>query len=128
MKQTPNTVRFICAIAVFNLLASFAHAGPGEQHWTTLRQESQFRELKPSDKVAFVCTTCKTVSPIPIQSSEQAAKLGKDGANVACPTCHMITKVVVRASRKDLNAPPVVTYVNDKGEEVAFLVTMADAK
>ena len=40
----------------------------------------------------------------------------------------MITKVIVRASRKDLYAPPVVTYVNDKGQEVAFLATMTDPK
>lgn len=53
--------------------------------------------------------TCKTISPLPIQSTEQASKLGKDGENVTCPTCHMIMKVIVCASRKDLYAFPVVT-------------------
>ncbi len=35
--------------------------------------------------------------------------LGRDGENVTCPTCHMIMKVIVCASRKDLYAFPVVT-------------------
>ena len=128
MKQSANILRFIYALTVFNLMHSSALAGPGIQHWTMLRQESQFKELKVGDKVAFVCTECNAISPLPIQSPEQAKKLAQEGASVACPNCQLVTKVIVRASRKDLNAPPVVTYVNEKGEEVAFMTTMPDTK
>jgi len=128
MKQKLNVIRVICAITVLNLIASLTRADPATQHWTTLRQEPQFKQLKPGDKVAFVCIGCKSVSMIPIQSPEQATKLGKDGESVACPNCDLITKVIVRASRKDLYSPPVVTYVNEKGEERAFLATMAESK
>lgn len=128
MKQQSNLGRFIHAIAVLNLITSLTLAGPPIEHWTTLRQEPQFKQLKPGDKVAFVCLGCKSVSMIPIQSAEQATKLGKDGESVGCPTCDLITKVIVRASRKDLHAPPVVTYVNEKGEERAFLATMPESK
>jgi hypothetical protein len=128
MKQTSSPRRFIFAFALFSIVASFARAGADTPNWTALRQESEFKRLTPGDKVAFVCIGCKTISPIPSKSSEEAAKLGKEGANVTCPNCQMITKVIVRASRKDLYAPPVVTYINEKGEEVAFLVTTADLK
>jgi hypothetical protein len=128
MKQTSSPRRFICAFALFSIVASFARAGADTPNWTALRQESEFKRLTPGAKVAFVCIGCKTISPIPSKSPEETAKLGKEGANVTCPNCQMITKVIVRASRKDLYAPPVVTYINEKGEEVAFMVTTADLK
>jgi len=128
MKHISSPDRFVCAFALFSIVALIARAGADTTNWTTLRQESEFKRLKPDDKVAFVCIGCKSISPISAKSPQEAAKLGKEGANVTCPNCQMITKVIVRASRKDLYAPPVVTYINEKGEEVAFMITTGDLK
>ncbi len=128
MKLESKILHLVFATATLSLLASFAQAGPGPQYWTTLRNEAQFKQLKSGDKVAFVCDGCKSVSEMAINSSEDAMKLCKDDATVTCPTCKMIAKVVVKRQRNDPPTQTVITYVNDKGEECAFLTVVAATK
>lgn len=45
----------------------------------------------------------------------------KEGATVTCPSCKMTTKVVMKRGRNDPASHSVVTYVNDRGKECAFL-------
>ena len=128
MKTKFKSIRLLLATVALGALASFAYAGPGLQHWQTLGQESQFKELKIGDKVAFVCNQCKTVSEVTIESSAQAMDFCKEGATVVCPSCKMQTKVVLKGQRNDPPSHTVVTYVNDKGEECAFIAKVADKK
>ena len=128
MKTKITAIRLIFATAALGLLAPFASAGPGPQYWNTLRHESDFKALKPGDKVAFVCNECKTVSEMTIKSPEDAMELCKEGATVMCPSCKMKTKVAMKTQRNDPPTKSVVTYVNDKGEECAFVAKVADKK
>lgn len=120
-----KSIRSLFTIAAIGALASLAFAGPGPQYWQTLRNRAQFKELNAGEKIAFVCNQCRTVSEVTIESPAHAMELCKEGATVTCPSCKAKTKVVVKRQRND---PPVreeVTYVNDKGEECAFIVKPA---
>ena len=118
-----NTLRLLLAAAA-GMLASIAYAGPGPQYWDTMRHDTQFKQLKTGDKVAFVCNECKTVSEITIKSPEHAMEICKEGATVVCPSCSMKTKVTMKAARNNPATEKTVTYVNDKGEECAFMAKM----
>lgn len=123
-----KTLRLLCTTALAAALASFAAAGPGAQHWQTLRTEAAFRQLKAGDKVGLVCNECKTVSEIPITSSEQAMKLCKVGEKVECSECKKTFKVVsAKTTRNDPPTKTEVTYVNDEGKECAFVVKLPSA-
>ncbi len=103
-------------------------AGPGSQYWETQTREAQFKQLKAGDKVAYVCNQCKTVSEIPITSSEQAMGLCKEGDTDMCPSCKKTSKVIRKEKRNDLPSYSQVIYVNEKGEECAFVAKIAEKK
>lgn len=86
-----------------------------------LTGEAQFHQLKVGDKVAYVCAVCRTVTEIAVESHEHAMGFCKQGAAVTCPSCKETTKVVMKGGRNDPSAHSVVTYVNEKGEECAFV-------
>lgn len=128
MKTKSSLVRLLCATAAFSVLASIAIAGSGPQYWETLRSEAQFKALKAGDKVAYVCNECKTVSEITIASPAAAMELCKEHATVTCPSCKMKTTVIMKRSRNDPVSRTEMVYTNDKGEECAFFVKVADNK
>ncbi len=82
MKTIPSTRRFICGLFLFIFGTPFASAQADTPPWTALRQESDYKQLTPTDKVAFVCIGCKTISPIAAKSPEEAANWGKEGARL----------------------------------------------
>lgn len=116
-----------CVVLIGLSLSPLAFAGPGLQHWQTLRSEKQFKQLKAGDKIAYVCNECKTVSETAVDSPAHAAEMCKEGASVSCPACKVQTKVIVKQKRND---PPVreeITFVNAKGEECLFIAQAAKA-
>ena len=100
-------------------------AGPGPQQWQTLRGQQQFKQLKTGDKVAYVCNECKSVSELAVKSSEHAMELCKEGATVMCPSCTKKAKIVMKRQRNDPPTHSEVVYVNEKGEECAFVAKIA---
>ena len=126
MKTTFNSIRLILASVALGALALSAYAGPGPQHWATLHNEAEFKQLKTGDKVAYVCNMCKTVSEVAIASEEEAMKLCMEGSTVTCPSCKMTAKVVMKRQRND--SPNQVTYVNDKGEDCMFVAKIIEKK
>jgi hypothetical protein len=128
MKSKFTTIRLIFASAVLGAVASFAYAGPGPQYWETQRNEAQFKQLKAGDKVAYVCNQCKAVSEISIDSPAHAMGLCKEGATVTCPLCKKTSKVVRKEKRNDPSSYSQIIYVNEKGEECAFIAKVADKK
>ena len=133
VRNRPNNmnnraIRSIIATAIFGAIASFAYAGPGPQHWQTLRNQQQFKELKVGDKLSYVCSECKTVSETTVESTEKAMELCREGAKVACPSCKMETKIVMKRQRNDPPTHSEVTYVNEKGEECMFIAKASDRK
>jgi hypothetical protein len=85
--KTP--LRLLLAALAFTVCASASYAGPGPQHWETQRHAAQFKQLKPKDKLAYVCTQCKSISEMPVGSKEHAMEMCKEGAMVSCPMCKM---------------------------------------
>ncbi|MEO7797733.1 MAG: hypothetical protein ABIY47_08420 [Opitutaceae bacterium] len=128
MKTKTKTIRLLFATAVLGAVASLVQAGPGPQYWEKLTNEAQFGQLKAGEKVAYVCNVCKTVSEIPVTSHEHAMELCKMGATVTCPSCKITTKVVMKGGRNDPSAHNEVVYVNEKGEECAFIAKVPGGK
>ncbi len=128
MKTKYNAVRLLFAAAILGAFASFAYAGPGIQYWQPLHKDSDFKQLKPGEKVAYVCNQCKTVSEIAIESTAQAMALCKEGDTVSCPSCKMTTKVVTKGKHNDPSTTSQVIYVNEKGEECAFMAKASEKK
>src|SRR5882724_8087016 len=109
-----------CAVLTLGA-ASLSFAGPGLQYWQTLRNESQFKELKAGDKIAYVCNQCKTVTETTVESPAQAMEQCKEGGTVVCPKCKAISKVVYRRTRGDALTHTEIVYVDDNGNECMFL-------
>jgi len=116
-------LRLLLVTVALCTFASLAYAGPGPQHWENQRRAAEFRQLKPSDKLAYVCLQCKSVAEVPIVSKEHAMEMCKEGAMVTCPMCKMNAHVTTKMSAGMAPAAdPEVMYVNDKGEETGFFV------
>ena len=108
--------------------ASLSFAGPGPQHWQTLRTEAQFKALKPGDKVAYVCNQCQTISEVTIDSSKQAMEHCAEGGSVSCPMCKKKVKVTTKGPPKNPSIERQVSYVNEKGEECMFVAKVTEKK
>lgn len=120
-----KNLRLLCTLGFVSALVSLAQAGPGAQYWQSLRTEADFSQLKAGDKVGLVCTECKSVSEIAITSPAQAMELCKVGAKVDCPVCKKSFKVVpTKTTRNEPSTKTEVSYVNDKGEDCAFVVKL----
>ncbi len=124
-KITMKIIRLSTLALVLAGLSSFAIAGPGPQSWQTLRSETQFKQLKSEDKVVYVCSQCKTVSEI---TPAQAMDHCKEGATLTCPSCKTKVKVTLKRQRNDPPTKSEIVYVNDKGEECAFIAVVAANK
>ena len=106
--------------------ASLVFATP--QNWETLRQESDFKQLKPGDKIVYVCSQCQTVTEKTIGSAAEAMDHCKEGATVMCPSCKEKVKLVTRGSPKNQTTSREVKYVNAKGEECFFIAKVVSQK
>ena len=108
--------------------ASIVLAGPPSTFFQTLRQEEQFRQLKPGDKVVYVCNQCKTVTEQTIATAGQAMEQCKEGATVTCPACKAKVKVTVKGPPKNRSMQREVIYTNDQGEECLFVAKVMEKK
>ncbi len=121
-QRLASSALFVLAIG----LASTLHAGPGPQYWESLRRPEQFEQLKTGDKIVYVCKECKTASEITVGSHDQAMELCKEGADIACPSCKMQTKVTLKRTRNDPPSRSEIVMVNEKGKECAFFAKPTD--
>ena len=122
-----KTIHRLIAIGVFIAgTASAAFAGPGAQHWTTMRSEAQCKELKAGDKIAYVCNQCQSVTEKTVGSTAEAMDLCKVGATVSCPSCKAKLKVVTNGSPKNRTTSQEVSYENDKGEKCFFIAKVSE--
>lgn len=104
-----------------------AVAGRPTYHYETLRAAEQFRQLRPGEKVLYVCSQCQTVTEQTIESTAQAMDHCKEGATITCPSCRKAYKMVLTGHPKNPGLTQQVKYVNAKGEECLF-VAKASAK
>lgn len=106
--------------------ASIAFAGPpaGFTTYRSLTKPEQFKELKPGDKIAYVCKECSSVSVQTIDSQEQAKELCREGATVTCPSCNKVYKVIKAGPTSKGGQTGDLKFVNDKGEDCLFIVKL----
>lgn len=105
--------------------ASFALAASTPADFQTLRTEEQFKQLKPGDKIAYVCNQCQTVTVKTIASTEEAMEHCKEGSTVMCPSCKAKVRVTTRGSSKNTTYQRQVYYTNEKGEECFFVAKVS---
>lgn len=122
MNTKYSSIRLIIAGVVIAAIASIAQAGPGPQHWETLRNTSQFEATKPGESLYQACSACKTISAVETATAEQIASLYKEGGSVICPSCKLTTKIVQKQSRNDAVLKTELVYVDAEGKESAFIV------
>ena len=84
--------------------------------------------MKAGEKVAYVCNACKSVSELALKSPEHAMELCKEGAIVICPSCTKKAKIVMKRQRNDPPTHSELVYVNEKGEECAFVAKVAGSE
>jgi len=116
---------FLAGLALSSFVAAFA--GPGIQHWQTLRNEAQLKELTAGERIAMVCTLCKTVTEQTV-SLPDSLKLAQEGAPVECPACHAVSKVTMKGPARNPSIQREVVYVNEQGQEILFVAKLASGK
>ena len=116
----------IVAAVLFAGSSVVALAGPGIQYWQTLHNEAQLKDLKPGDKIAYICNQCQSVNEKTIESTAEAMDLCKEGATVMCPSCKQTVKLVTQGPPKNSTSSREVSFVNDKGEACFFIAKVID--
>ncbi len=106
-----------------------AFAGPpSKQFYDTLRREAQFSQLKPGERIVYVCKQCEAVTETTVESAAQAMEHCKAGATATCPACHAKTRVVLKGMPKSPDPQRVIVYTNDKGEACMFIAKVVSNK
>ena len=108
--------------------ASVVFAAPSASSYETMHQPQQFQQLKPGDKIVYVCNQCKTVTEQTITSTEQAMDHCKEGATLTCPSCKAKVKVTSKGPPKNPSLQREVTYTNEKGEECMIIAKVVSAQ
>ena len=117
--------RLFALVSLALSAVSLSFAGPGLQHWQTLKHEADFKSLKPGDRIAVVCNMCKTVTEQTVESMDKAMAFCKEGATVQCPACKGETKVTMKGPPRNPSIQQEVTYINHNGEECMFITKVA---
>jgi hypothetical protein len=125
-----NLIRIFTFAGLLLGAASIAFAGPPPGFFTShaLTKPEQFQQLKPGDKIAYVCKQCNSVSVQTIGKDEDVMALCKEGSTVTCPSCSKVYRVVQAGPMSKGGQPPELRYVNDKGEECLFIVKLPAEK
>lgn len=96
-------------------------AGPPPLFFETLRREQQFRDLKSSDRIVYVCKECQSVTAQTVSAVPALMDYCKEGSNVTCPSCKQSFRVVMRGQPKHPYPVREVIYTNGKGERCLFI-------
>ncbi len=125
-----NLLRIVTFAGLLLGAASIAFAGPPPGFFTShaLTKPEQFAQLKPGEKIAYVCKQCNSVSVQTIENPEQAMVLCKEGATVTCPSCNKVYHVVQAGPISKGGQTGELKYVNEKGEECLFIVKLSAEK
>jgi hypothetical protein len=105
--------------------------GKGRQFRThkSLRTVEDFESVKTGDKLVFVCQQCKSVAEADVMADGDAMAYCKEDGVVTCPLCTKTYKTVLHGPPGKGQKQRRVTYVNDAGEECAFVaIVKSEAK
>lgn len=118
-----------CMILLVGLSAAMAQSpGRGLQFrkYKSLKSVEDFESVKKGDKLVFVCDQCKSAAESTVDADEDAMAYCKEDGNVTCPMCAKTYKTVVHGPPGKPSKHRNVTYVNQDGEECAFVATVKE--
>lgn len=95
------------------LSVHFGRAKVGE----ALTTRAQFEQLRPGDRIVYVCRQCDAKRTVALASLAEALEYCRDGATLSCPGCKDEMRVVLKETTGAAGSSIEVRYVNKKGHE-----------
>lgn len=92
-----------------------------------LHTRAQFKQLKPGDRIVYVCRQCDGMKEILLTNAGEAMELCREGAMFICPGCNDKMKVVSKITPGVPGSDGEVRFVNEQGRE-CLTVAMARPK
>lgn len=82
-----------------------------------LNTRAQFEQLKPGDRIVYVCRDCAARRRVALTSVAEAMEYYREGAKLSCPGCKDEMRVVLKETSRTSGPTVEVHYVNEKGHE-----------
>ena len=82
-----------------------------------LHARSQFEQLKPGDRIVYVCRECDAKRTVALASVAEAMEYCREGAKLSCPGCKDEMRVLLKETSGASGPTVEVHYVNEKGHE-----------
>ncbi len=83
----------------------------------SLTTKAQFEQLRPGDRIVYVCRECDASRTVLLGSVAEALEYSREGATLSCPGCKDEMRVVLKQVPGSPDSPIEVHYVNKKGHE-----------
>lgn len=80
----------------------------------SLTTKVQFEQLRPGDRIVYVCRQCDAKRTVTLASVAEALEYCREGARLSCPGCKDEMQVVLK---QGAGSTVEVHYVNKKGHE-----------
>lgn len=82
-----------------------------------LHTRAQFEQLKPGDRIVYVCRQCDGMKEILLTNADEAMGLYREGATFICPGCNDKMTVVSSITPGVPRSDGEVRFVNERGHE-----------
>lgn len=82
-----------------------------------LHTRVQFEQLKPGDRIVYVCRQCDAKRTVALTSVAEAMEYCREGSRLSCPGCKDEMRVVLKETSGTSGPTVEVHYVNEKGHE-----------
>jgi hypothetical protein len=83
----------------------------------SLTTKAQFEQLRPGDRIVYVCRQCDAKRTVALASVAEALEYCREGATLSCPGCKDEMRVVLKQVPGVSGSAVKVHYVNKKGHE-----------
>ncbi|MDQ5980214.1 MAG: hypothetical protein QG602_3189 [Verrucomicrobiota bacterium] len=83
----------------------------------SLTTRAQFEQLRPGDRIVYVCRQCDAKRTVTLTSVAEALEYCREGAMLSCPGCKDEMRVVLKQAPGATGSAVEVQYVNKKGHE-----------
>lgn len=82
-----------------------------------LHTRAQFEQLKPGDRIVYVCRECDAKRTVALTSVAEAMEYCREGTTLSCPGCKDEMQVVLKEIPGATGPTVEVHYFNKKGHE-----------
>jgi hypothetical protein len=97
--------------------AYFGRAKVGE----ALTTKAQFEQLRPGDRIVYLCQQCDSRRTVTIASVTEALEYCREGATLDCPGCKDEMRVMLKEATGSSGPSINVHFVNKKGHECLII-------